>query len=123
VIALLAAALLQARVVTGVITHIERDWRYEAPCGLIASILHQCEDTQAFTAELREASGTERILFFRRGPGPHPAVGDSGVWVLHRAAVYPLLECAQRGALTSTGCLSEEWWVLESDADMPEQDR
>jgi len=120
VIALLAVALLQARAVTGVMTNVQRDWRYEPPCGIIASIMNRCSDVEAFTAELQLPDGTTvPLIFFRTGPGPHPRTGDSGTWELHREVVFPLLLCAQRGALTSTGCLAEVWWALESDDDMP----
>ena len=38
--------------------------------------------------------------------------------MLHRDAVFPYLVCAQRAALTSTGCVSEPSFILESDDDM-----
>ena len=110
----------QVRSVPAVMTKVTRDWRYEYPCGIIASILHRCNDTQAFVAELRTLDGkNEQIMFFKNpSDGPHPMVGDSAVWTLHRDALFPFLSCAQRGALTSTGCLAEMWWALESDDDV-----
>jgi hypothetical protein len=109
----------QAKTIHGTITKTQRDMNYEYPCGIIASILHQCDDTKAFVADIREDSGhVEQIIFFRRGPGPHPMTGDVGNWTLHRDAVYPYLLCAQRAALTSTGCMSEQWWTLEADEDI-----
>ena len=67
--------------------------------------------------ELKKAH-PQALMFFRLGPGPHPAPGDSAVWVLHRDAVFPYLVCAQRAALTTTGCVSEPSFILESDDDM-----
>src|SRR2546421_742174 len=73
----------------------------------------------AASARLRAFDGHEwTLMFFRLGPGLHPALGDSAVWVLHRDAVYPYLVCAQRAALTSTGCVSEPSFILESDDDV-----
>jgi len=106
-------------VVAGVLTRAQRDIRYEAPCGIIAHIMRRCDDTEAFDARIRAFDGHEwTLMFFRLGPGPHPAPGDSAVWVLHRDAVFPYLVCAQRAALTSTGCVSEPSFILESDDDM-----
>jgi len=106
-------------VVAGVLTRAQRDIRYEAPCGIIARIMRRCDDTQAYDARIRAFDGHEwSLMFFRLGPGPHPAPGDSAVWVLHRDAVFPYLVCAQRAALTSTGCVSEPSFILESDDDM-----
>jgi hypothetical protein len=106
-------------VVAGVLTRAQRDIRYEAPCGIIAQIMRRCDETQAYDARIRAFDGHEwTLMFFRLGPGPHPAPGDSAVWVLHRDAVFPYLVCAQRAALTSTGCVSEPSFILESDEDM-----
>jgi hypothetical protein len=106
-------------VVAGVLTTAQRDIRYEAPCGIIAHIMRRCDETEAFDARIRALDGHEwTLMFFRLGPGPHPAPGDSAVWVLHRDAVYPYLVCAQRAALTSMGCVSEPSFILESDDDM-----
>lgn len=110
----------QTRAVPAVMTKVTRDWRYEYPCGIIASILRRCNETAAFVAELRTLDGkSEQIMFFKvPSDGPHPMVGDSGVWVLHRDALFPYMTCAQRSALTAGGCLAEMWWTLESDDDM-----
>jgi len=106
-------------VVAGVLTRAQRDIRYEAPCGIIAHVMHRCDDTQAYDARIRAFDGHEwSLMFFRLGPGPHPALGDSAVWVLHRDAIYQYLVCAQRAALTSTGCVSEPSFILESDDDV-----
>ena len=106
-------------VVAGVLTRAQRDIRYEAPCGIIAHIMRRCDETEAYDARIKAFDGHEwTLMFFRLGPGPHPAPGDSAVWVLHRDAVYPYLVCAQRAALTSTGCVSEPSFILESDDDM-----
>src|ERR1041384_1644391 len=82
--------------------------------------MRRCDETEAYDARIKAFDGHEwTLMFFRLGPGPHPAPGDSAVWVLHRDAVYPYLVCAQRAALTTTGCVSEPSFILESDDDMP----
>src|SRR5438105_812166 len=106
-------------VVAGVLTRAQRDIRYEAPCGIIAHIMRRCDDTEAYDARIKAFDGHEwTLMFFRLGPGPHPAPGDSAVWVLHRDAVFPYLVCAQRAALTRTGCVRAPSFILESDDDM-----
>lgn len=117
---LLAAPLgAQSKTITlhGTMTQVHRDWNYEHGCGLLAQVLHRCDETQAFVADIRTDDGEVRILFFRLGPGPHPAAGDAGFWTLHRDIVYPFLVCEQRGGMTSY-CPAEMWWTLESDDDM-----
>src|SRR2546430_2047014 len=88
----------QTRSAPAVMTKVTHDIRYETPCGIIAHILRRCDDTQAFVAELRTFDGkTEQIMFFKLpGLGPHPMVGDSAVWTLHRDELFPYLTCAQR---------------------------
>jgi hypothetical protein len=119
-LALLAVAPLGAQksmLLHGTMTHVHREWIYEHGCGLLAQVLHRCDDTQAFVADITTADGEVRILFFRLGSGPHPMKGDTGLWTLHRDIVYPFLTCEQRGGMTSY-CPAEVWWTLESDDDM-----
>src|SRR5437868_7180315 len=62
-------------VVAGVLTRAQPDIRYEAPCGIIAHIMRRCDDTQAYEARIRAFDGHEwSLMFFRLGPGPHPAL-------------------------------------------------
>src|SRR5256886_16612735 len=106
-------------VVAGVLTRAQRDIRYEAPCGIIAHIMRRCDDTEAYDARIRAFDGHEwTLMFFRLGPGPHPAPGDSAVWGVHRDPGFPHLVCAQRAALTTPDCVSEPSFLLESDDDM-----
>jgi len=109
----------KALVITGTVQHVQRDWTYEMPCGIIAQIMRRCDDVQAFNADVSDASGRSTpFMFFRHANGgPHPANGDVGTFTLHWDAVYRYLTCAQRAAVTSA-CTAEFVWVLESDADM-----
>src|SRR2546430_11214806 len=103
-------------VVAGVLTRAQRDIRYEAPCGIIAHIMRRCDDTEAYDARIRAFDGHEwTLMFFRLGPGPHPAPGDSAGWVLHRRALFPRLVGAQPAAVPTTRRVSEPPFILESD--------
>src|SRR5436309_11538262 len=90
-------------VVAGVLTRAQRDIRYEAPCGIIAHIMRRCDDTEAYDARIRAFDGHEwTLMFFRLGPGPHPAPGDSAVWASRPAGVLPCPAGAQRASLPTT---------------------
>jgi hypothetical protein len=116
---LLASPLAAQKTMTlhATMVSVHRDWSYEHGCGIIAQVMHRCDDTQAFVADLKNESGEVRILFFRLGPGPHPTAGDAGLWTLHQDVVFPFLTCEQHSAMTSY-CPAETWWTLESDDDM-----
>lgn len=106
-------------VVTATLAKTERDWRYEEPCGILRSILHGCSDIpKAYQATLRRGTRTWPVFYFKIGDLPHPAVGDSAVWLLRQDAVYHLMECAQRRGLTSAYCNYDYAYVIESDDDV-----
>lgn len=110
----------KAIAVTGLIRKVQRDWTYETPCGIIASIMGRCSDVQAFDATLVDSTGNEvKFMFFRHEDSAklHPMVGDQGTYVLHWNAVFPYLTCAQRSGMTNA-CMADFTWQLESDMDM-----
>ncbi len=106
-------------VVTATLAKTERDWRYEEPCGILRNLMYGCADIpKAYQATLRRGTQTWPVFYFKVGDLPHPAVGDSAVWLLRQAAVYRLLECGQRRGLTSAYCSYELAYVVESDDDV-----
>src|SRR2546430_9859760 len=112
----LAAADL---VVTATLAKTERDWRYEEPCGILRHLVYGCADIpKAYQATLRRGNETWPVFYFKLGDLPHPAVGDSAVWLLRQGAVYHLLECAQRRGMTSAYCSYDVAYVVESDDDV-----
>jgi len=106
-------------VVTATLAKTERDWRYEEPCGMLRHLMYGCADIpKAYQATLRRGAQTWPVFYFKLGDLPHPAVGDSAVWLLRQGAVYRLLECAQRRGLTSAYCNYDLAYVVESDDDV-----
>jgi len=106
-------------VVTATLAKTERDWRYEEPCGILRHVLYGCADIpKAYQATLRRGNETWPVFYFKLGDLPHPAVGDSAVWLLRQGAVYRLLECAQRRGVTSAYCSYDVAYVVESDEDV-----
>jgi hypothetical protein len=106
-------------VVPATLAKTERDWNYEEPCGVLRSLMYGCADIpKAYQATLRRGAQTWPVFYFKVGDLPHPAVGDSAVWVLREGAVYRLMECAQRRGMTSAYCSYDVAYVVESDDDM-----
>jgi hypothetical protein len=106
-------------VVTATLAKTERDWSYEEPCGILRHLMYGCADIpKAYQATLRRGTQTWPVFYFKLGDLPHPAVGDSAVWLLRQEAVYHLLECAQRRGLTSAYCSYDMAYVVESDDDV-----
>ncbi len=106
-------------VVTATLAKTERDWRYEEPCGILRHLMYGCADIpKAYQATLRRGNQTWPVFYFKVGDLPHPAVGDSAVWLLRQEAVYRLMECAQRRGLTSAYCGYDLAYVVESDDDV-----
>ncbi len=106
-------------VITATLAKTERDWRYEEPCGVLRHVVYGCADIpKAYQATLRRGNETWPVFYFKLGDLPHPAVGDSAVWLLRQGAVYRLLECAQRRGMTSAYCGYEVAYVVESDDDV-----
>jgi len=106
-------------VVPATLAKTERDWRYEEPCGVFRSLLYGCADIpKAYQATLRRGAKTWPVFYFKTGDLPHPAVGDSAVWLLRQGAVYHLLECAQQSGMTSAYCSYDFAYLVESDDDV-----
>ena len=106
-------------VVTATLAKTERDLRYEEPCGVLRHLMYGCADIpKAYQATLRRGAQTWPVFYFKLGDLPHPAVGDSAVWLLRQGAVFRLVECAQRRGLTSAYCNYDLAYVVESDDDV-----
>ena len=106
-------------VITATLAKTERDWRYEEPCGVLRHVVYGCADIpKAYQATLRRGNETWPVFYFKLGDLPHPAVGDSAVWLLRQGAVFRLLECAQRRGMTSAYCSYDFAYVVESDDDV-----
>src|SRR5438132_2271992 len=94
-------------VVTATLAKTERDWRYEEPCGVLRHLMYGCADIpKAYQATLRRGAETWPVFYFKLGDLPHPAVGDSAVWLLRQGAVFRLMECAPWTGPTSASCWS-----------------
>jgi hypothetical protein len=111
-------------VVYGVMTSIEEDIRYEAHCGLLLKLFGRCETNDAFSAKIKDLSNNKEwyIWFFKPSniKTPHPAVGDTAIWILHRDYIEPILKCEDQSSMTSTpgSCQGFLDYALESDRDM-----
>ena len=106
-------------VVPATLAKTERDWRYEQPCGILRNLMYGCDDIpKAYQATLRRGTETWPVFYFKLGDLPHPAVGDSAVWLLRQGVVYRLMECAQRRSVTSAYCSYDLAYVVESDDDV-----
>src|SRR5256886_13905861 len=77
-------------VVTATPAKTERDWRYEEPCGILRSLMYGCADIpKAYQATLRRGAETWPVFSLHPGDLPHPAVGDSAVWLLRPGGAFP----------------------------------
>src|SRR5260370_41307999 len=59
-----------------------------------------------------------RITFFAAGGAKIPRQDSTALWVLHRHTLWRLKECAERQAVTSTGCIADQGLALDSDSDV-----
>ena len=110
-------------IVAGTLVAVRRDWRYEAPCGLIHSIMGGCDDRRAYVGQVRidssltGASGKVDIVFFVRPDGPGVGRGTKALWLLRYRRVLRGDQCSRYGCL-------DEWWLgPDGDGDvLPSQD-
>ncbi len=97
-------------IVAGTLVAIRRDWRYEAPCGFVHSILGLCDDRRAYVGRVRVdssltgASGTVEIVFFVRQDGAGVGPGTTALWLLRYRRVTRGDQCSRYGCL-------DEWWL------------
>ncbi len=110
-------------IVAGTLVKVHRDWRYEAPCGIIHAIMGRCDDRRAYVGEvhvdssLTGASGKVSIVFFVGPDGPGVGRGTTALWLLRYRRVLRGDQCSRYGCL-------DEWWLgPDSDGDvLPSQD-
>jgi hypothetical protein len=105
-------------IVAGTLIDVRRDFRYEAPCGLVHSILGLCDDRRAYVGRVRVdssltgASGTVEIVFFVREDGVGVGRGTTALWLLRYRRVTRGDQCSRYGCL-------DEWWLgPEGDGDV-----
>ena len=110
-------------IVVGTLVEVRRDWRYEAPCGLIHAIMGACDDRRAYVGQVRVdssltgSSGKVDIVFFVRPDGPGVGQGTKALWLLRYRRVLRGDQCSRYGCL-------DEWWLgPDGDGDvLPSQD-
>lgn len=106
--------------VVGTITKIEREWKYEAPCGI--QNRKDCDVWPvccAYTITITDSAGakTYAVAWWpKRAEGLF--VGERAWYRLHWAPQPHLLACAGTRAMTSSYCDYEMAWALQSDADV-----
>lgn len=110
-------------IVAGTLVDVRRDWRYEAPCGLIHAIMGACDDRRAYIGQVRVDSsltgtnGKVDIVFFVRPDGPGVGQGTKALWLLRYRRVLRGDQCSRYG------CLDEWWMGPDGDGDvLPSQD-
>ena len=100
--------------VVGTLQKVQRDWRYEAPCGILASLFRSCADLRAYVARITPDSGSKHydVLFFVAPNQPGMGNGTHARFLLHQDRVLRGDQCSRYG------CLDEFWYVIEDDADV-----
>ena len=123
----LAESLLDAeQVVAGRLVQVAEAEEYERPGELVFGIAGaKAPAARAFRGELRvdstlvgPAARTLHITFFASRGAAIPRQDTTAVWVLHRRTLWRLKECAERQAVTSTGCIADQGLALDSDSDV-----
>lgn len=123
----LAESLLDAeQVVAGRLVQVAEAAEYERPGELVFGIAGaKAPATLAFKGELRvdstllgPAARTLHITFFAARGAKIPRQDSTAIWVLHRRTLWRLKECAERQAVTSTGCTADQGLALDSDSDV-----
>lgn len=110
-------------IVAGTLVEVHRDWRYEAPCGLVHTILGLCDDRRAYIGRVRVdssltgATGSVEIVFFVREDGTGIGRGTTALWLLRNRRIARGDQCSRYGCL-------DEWWLgPDGDGDvLPAED-
>lgn len=110
-------------IVVGTLVEVHREWRYEAPCGLVHTILGLCDDRRAYVGRVRVdssltgATGTLQIVFFVREDAPGMGRGTTALWLLRNRRIARGDQCSRYGCL-------DEWWLgPDGDGDvLPAED-
>jgi hypothetical protein len=123
----LAESLLDAeQVVAGRLVQVAEAEEYERPGELMFGIAGaKAPAARAFKGELRvdstlvgPAARTLHITFFAARGAKIPRQDSTALWVLHRRTLWRQKECAERQAVTSTGCTADQGLALDSDSDV-----
>jgi glucose/arabinose dehydrogenase len=123
----LAESLLDAeQVVAARLVQVAEAEQYERPGELVFGIAGaKAPAARAFQGELRvdstllgPAARTLQITFFAARGAKVPRQDSTALWVLHRRTLWRLKECAERQAVTSTGCIADQGLALDSDSDV-----
>ncbi len=123
----LAESLLDAeQVVAGRLIQVAEAEQYERPGELVFGIAGaKAPAARAFQGELQvdstlvgPAARTLHITFFAARGAKIPRQDSTALWVLHRRTLWRLKECAERQAVTSTGCIADQGLALDSDSDV-----
>jgi hypothetical protein len=105
--------------VTGIVTKIEHDERYEAPCGIQPRQQHACDDLPiccAYRVTITDSTGHRHHAwaFWPKGAAGLPLGGK--IWAnLVRQEVKELLACRAVQSATSAICPSEIAYVIPDD--------
>jgi hypothetical protein len=105
--------------VAGVVTRVEHDQRYEAPCGIEARWYRACDEVPiccAYRVTITDSSGHRNYAWaFWPRSAPGIAAGRR-VWAsLIRMEVWELSRCQAVAAATSRACPSEIAYVIPDD--------
>src|SRR6266487_1495561 len=92
-------------VLQGSITKIEADWRYDDPCGVIATAMRRCNGTRAYQVTVATTRGDATFFVFVPHNDYQPlTLGLSATFVLSKQWINALQRCHEVRALTSTAC-------------------
>jgi hypothetical protein len=123
----LAESLIDAeQVVAGRLMQVAEAEEYERPGELVFGVGGaKAPAARAFRGEIRvdstllgPAARMLHITFFAARGAAIPRQDTTAVWVLHRRTLWRLKECAERQAVTSTGCNADQGLALDSDSDV-----
>ena len=116
----LAACAFAPKTIRGTLIEVKHDDRYEAPCGVIANLRHQCDDLPvccSWRATVREANGHKTTFWafwprYAVGLTGLVAVGDSATFHLHITHLLDLQSCGLYG------CPDHLEYTLDADTDV-----
>ena len=119
-LALVGACAFAPKTVRGTLVEVKHDDRYEAPCGAIAHIRHECDDVPvccSYRATVRDSLShkTEFWAFWGRySPGLTGLVPVGGVatFRLHVTRLFDLQSCGLYS------CPNRFEYTLDSDTDV-----
>jgi|ERR1043166_1278060 hypothetical protein len=97
--------------VIGVIVKVDRDRRYEPPCGFVSAVLSHCLGIRAYRAVLLTVEGKKvDFLFFVNADGSGMGPLTRARFLLHYERVLRSDECSRYG------CQTDYWLVVDHDS-------